>query len=86
MRFTFLHAADLHLGSPLLGLSLKDEAVARRFAEASRAAFSALVTRALEEQVAFVLIAGDIFDGDWQRRSSAAIHQQFGNNSSAIFW
>ena len=69
MRFTFLHAADLHLGSPLLGLSLKDEAVARRFAEASRAAFSALVTRALEEQVAFVLIAGDVYDGEWRDTS-----------------
>ena len=29
--FTFLHAADLHLGSPLTGLALKDEDVARRF-------------------------------------------------------
>ena len=25
MRFTFLHAADLHLGSPFRGLSLRDE-------------------------------------------------------------
>ena len=39
MDFTFLHCADLHLGSPLLGLSLKDEAIARRFAQAGRAAF-----------------------------------------------
>jgi len=66
MDFTFLHCADLHLGSPLLGLSLKDEAIARRFAQASRDAFSDLVTAAIAERVAFVLIAGDIYDGEWK--------------------
>lgn len=65
-RFTFLHAADLHLGSPLTGLAMKDESVARRFAAASREAFSELITQALAEKVAFVLIAGDIYDGDWK--------------------
>lgn len=65
-RFTFLHAADLHLGSPLTGLALKDEDVARRFAAASRGAFSDLVTQAIAEEVKFVLIAGDIYDGDWK--------------------
>ena len=47
MSFTFLHASDLHLGSPLIGLALKDEDVAKRFASASREAFSDLVNRAL---------------------------------------
>ena len=69
MSFTFLHAADLHLGSPLLGLSMKDEDIARRFAEASRSAFSELVTRAIEARVAFVLIAGDVYDGEWRDTS-----------------
>ncbi len=69
MNFRFLHAADLHLGSPLLGLSQKDEDVAERFARAGRAAFEDLVARALEEDVAFVVIAGDIFDGDWKDAS-----------------
>ena len=67
--FKFLHAADLHLGSPFHGLSLRDEAVARRFAEASRGAFTALVGRAIEEKVAFVVIAGDVYDGDWRDNS-----------------
>ena len=66
MDFTFLHCADLHLGSPLLGLSLKDEAIARRFAQASRDAFSDLVTAAIAQRVAFVLIAGDVYDGEWK--------------------
>ncbi|MDB5642069.1 MAG: metallophosphoesterase, partial [Hyphomicrobiales bacterium] len=69
MGFTFLHAADLHLGSPLLGLALKDEGIARRFAEASRRAFTTLVTQAIEERVAFVLIAGDVYDGEWRDTS-----------------
>ena len=69
MDITFLHTADLHLGSPFTGLSQKDEAVARRFALASREAFSDLVTQAITERVAFVLIAGDIYDGDWKDTS-----------------
>lgn len=69
MRFSFLHAADLHLGSPLLGLGFKDAGLARQFAAASRQAFSGLVTFAIEKSVAFVIIAGDCFDGDWKDSS-----------------
>lgn len=64
-RFTFIHAADLHLGSPLSGLASKDAGIARRFAEAGRGAFEDLVTRAIEEQAAFMVVAGDVYDGDW---------------------
>lgn len=66
MDFTFLHAADLHLGSPLAGLATKDEEVARRFAAASREAFSDLVTRTIEAGARFAVIAGDIYDGEWK--------------------
>jgi exonuclease SbcD len=69
MSFKFLHAADLHLGSPLLGLSLKDADVAKRFAAASRDAFSLLVTEAIKLKVSFVIIAGDVFDGEWKDTS-----------------
>jgi DNA repair exonuclease SbcCD nuclease subunit len=69
MSFTFLHASDLHLGSPLIGLALKDEDVAKRFAAASRQAFSDLVNQALELKVAFVVIAGDVYDGEWRDTS-----------------
>jgi DNA repair protein SbcD/Mre11 len=68
-KFTFLHAADLHLGSPFLGLSLKDEDVARRLASASREAFTTLVEAAIAEKVAFVVIAGDVYDGEWRDAS-----------------
>jgi exonuclease SbcD len=71
MNFRFLHAADLHLGSPFLGLAQKDDEVAVRFARASRSAFEDLVTKALEVDVSFVVIAGDVFDGEWKDASIA---------------
>lgn len=67
--FRFIHAADLHLGSPFQGLALKDANLAVRFAEASREAFTALVSRAIEEKVDFLIVAGDVYDGDWKDNS-----------------
>lgn len=61
-----LHAADLHLGSPLAGLSARDPALAALFDDASRKAFRALVDLAVEERVDAVVIAGDVFDRDWK--------------------
>lgn len=64
--FKFIHAADLHLGSPFRGLSVKDEQLAAIFAKATREAFSLLVSRAIELSIDFMIIAGDIYDGDWK--------------------
>ncbi|MET4455803.1 metallophosphoesterase [Bradyrhizobium sp. RT3b] len=66
MRFTFIHAADLHIDSPFAGLRLKDKDVARRFADAGRRAVLALVEEAVTSKAAFLIIAGDVFDGDWK--------------------
>jgi exonuclease SbcD len=66
MRFCFLHAADLHIDSPLAGLGLKDPSVAARFARAGRRAVEALVEEAIACKAAFLVISGDIFDGDWK--------------------
>src|ERR1035437_9152320 len=72
MGFSFLHTADLHLGSPFLGLSSNDEELARRVAAArrvpaaSREAFEEVGDQAISRQVKFVVIAGDIYDGDWK--------------------
>ncbi|KIZ45012.1 MULTISPECIES: DNA repair exonuclease [Rhodopseudomonas] len=66
MRFTFIHAADLHIDSPLAGLGLKDKAVAARFAQAGRRAVEALIEETIASKAAFLIIAGDIFDGDWK--------------------
>ena len=64
--FRFVHAADLHLGSPFQGLTLKDAGIAALFVEASRKAFSNLVTQAIAARVDFFLIAGDVYDGYWK--------------------
>jgi DNA repair exonuclease SbcCD nuclease subunit len=66
MRFTFIHAADLHIDSPLIGLSLKDPKIAERFAHAGRRAIETLVEETIASGAAFLIIAGDIFDGDWK--------------------
>ena len=65
MSFRFLHAADIHLDSPLRGLARRGE-LAGVFREASRRALENLVQAAIDAKVAFVVIAGDIYDGDWK--------------------
>ncbi|MAU23076.1 MAG: DNA repair exonuclease [Martelella sp.] len=67
--FRFIHAADLHLGSPLSGLALKDRQIAERFAAAGRDAFTALIDCAIDSAVDFMVIAGDVYDGAWRDNS-----------------
>lgn len=64
--FKFLHAADIHLDSPLQGLERYEGAPVERIRGATRKAFDRLVQLALDERVAFVLIAGDLYDGAWK--------------------
>jgi exonuclease SbcD len=60
----FLHAADLHLGAPLLSLGqhIAPE-LADHFRSLSRRALDLLVDAAIEHGVDFVVLAGDIYDG-----------------------
>ena len=69
-NFTFIHAADIHLDSPLHGLSRKDEEFSRLVRGATRKAFSNVVDLAIEEGAAFVVIAGDLYDGAWKDQST----------------
>ncbi len=64
--FRFLHAADVHLDSPLRGLAAYDEAPVADLQGATRRALERLVDYAIEEEVAFVVIAGDLYDGAWK--------------------
>lgn len=64
--FRFLHAADIHLDSPLRGLSRYEGIPMDDIRSATRAAFDNLVQCAIDEAVDFVVIAGDLFDGDWR--------------------
>ncbi len=67
--FRFIHAADIHLDSPLRGLTRSrdshDEAV-QRIRSATRVAFEDLVRHTIEEDARFLVIAGDLYDGDWK--------------------
>jgi exonuclease SbcD len=65
-RMKFIHAADLHIDSPLEGLVCYEGAPAERLREATRRALENLVSLAIEENVDFVIIAGDLFDGPWR--------------------
>ncbi len=62
----FVHTADIHLDSPLRGLSAYPDAPADRVRTATRDAFYNLISRAIDEAVDFVVIAGDVYDGDWK--------------------
>ena len=66
MRFSFIHAADLHIDSPFAGLGIKDPVVAERFARSGRKAVETLIAETIESKAAFLIIAGDVFDGDWK--------------------
>ena len=64
--FKFLHAADIHLDSPLHKLDYYEGAPAEEIRRATRRALENLVQTAITEEVSFVLIAGDLYDGDWK--------------------
>lgn len=64
--FRFLHAADVHLDSPLHGLARYEGVPLEDVRGATRAAFDNLTDLALREQVDFVVIAGDLYDGEWK--------------------
>lgn len=93
----FIHAADIHLDSPLRGLSAYPDAPAERLRTATRDAFEQLVGRAIDEAVDFMVIAGDLYDGDWRdfntglflvrqmgrlRQAGIAVYLLYGNHDA----
>jgi|688.fasta_scaffold17087_2 DNA repair exonuclease SbcCD nuclease subunit len=60
----FIHAADIHLDSPLKGLANRHNLPTAKILAATRDALVNLVTLAIDQKVDFVLLAGDIYDGD----------------------
>src|SRR5210317_513344 len=61
--FTFIHAADLHLDSPMQGLAAQDAEVAALALKATETAFQHLIDLCMSEKADFLLIAGDVYDG-----------------------
>ncbi len=64
--FSFIHCADIHLDSPLKGLAAQEGHAPRLIRTACRRAFEILVDHAIDQGVAFVVIAGDLYDGTWR--------------------
>ena len=64
--FRFIHTADIHLDSPLTGLAGHEGTVSEYIRGAPRAALDRLVRLAIEEEAAFLVIAGDLYDGNWR--------------------
>lgn len=60
--FRFIHAADLHLDSPFRGLAKAPEEIRKALSAATFAALRNLTAAAIEHEVDFVVIAGDLFD------------------------
>ena len=80
----FIHAADIHLDSPLLRLGCYDDAPAELLRTATRLAVERLVDLAISERVAFLAVAGDLYDGDWDDiRTGFFMVKQFGRLNTA---
>lgn len=69
--FKFLHTADLHLDSPMRGLERYEGAPVEQLRGATRRALENLVQLAFDENVRFVIIAGDLYDTDWKDYNTA---------------
>jgi DNA repair protein SbcD/Mre11 len=67
---TVVHAADIHLDTPLIGLARYEGAPVERIREATRRAFSALVELCITKHAELLLLAGDLYDGSWKDYST----------------
>jgi DNA repair exonuclease SbcCD nuclease subunit len=64
MAFRFVHAADVHLDSPLRSLALRNPELADLIGNATRQAFTGIIDLCLAEEVDALFLAGDLYDGD----------------------
>lgn len=76
MTIRFFHTADLHLESPFKGSFHLPSQIAEELRGSTFKAFSKLVDRAIEERPDFILIVGDIYDGENRSLSAQYNFQQ----------
>jgi DNA repair exonuclease SbcCD nuclease subunit len=62
MGVRFVHAADLHLGSPLETRGAESERLQQHLRDATYTAVERIIDLAIREAVDFVLLAGDLYD------------------------
>ena len=77
-KIRFIHCADLHLDSPFAGLKHLPAELFERIQNSTFAAFEKLVKTAIQRQVDFIVISGDLFDEeDRSIRAQAKLMNQF---------
>ncbi|MFD9624802.1 metallophosphoesterase family protein [Peribacillus muralis] len=60
----FIHAADLHLDSPYSGLKDLPSTILKELRESPFKAFQKVINEAIFHQVDFIVLSGDLFDGE----------------------
>lgn len=65
-EISFIHAADLHLDSPFKGLAHTPNHIFQEIVESTFVSLDRLVAAAIQKEVDFVLIVGDLFDNEKQ--------------------
>ncbi|WP_207196281.1 DNA repair exonuclease [Peribacillus sp. TH24] len=60
----FIHAADLHLDSPFSGLKDMPPSLLKEIRESPFKAFQKMINEAIFHQVDFIVLSGDLFDGE----------------------
>lgn len=60
----FIHSADLHLGSPFSGMKGLGSEQWKKLQNSTLAAFERLISYTLETRPDFLLIVGDVYDGE----------------------
>lgn len=87
--FRFLHAADLHLDSRFAGLAHIPPAVRSYLRESTFAALGRLVRVAVQENVDFVVISGDVYDvSDASLQGQLRFHEaleELGQHGISVF-
>jgi len=79
--YRFVHTAEIHLGSTLRSLALRNQGLAELIGNATRQTFVRTIDLCLEEQVDALLLAGDLYDGEQTSMKTA----RFESHQTALF-
>ena len=97
-RFTFIHCADLHLGSRFKGITDDDPELGRRMRSSPMESFSRIIDIAMERDVDFMVVSGDLYDeantlpsirlglSEQLRRLGRPVFVARGNHDSVTSW
>lgn len=86
----FVHAADLHLDSPMRGLRDREGAPLDVLLQATRRATTRLIDLCIQEEADLLVLAGDVFDGEWQgvevARFLSDAFDRLGASGAQVVW